>query len=70
VPPQIVAKAKRIVAERPGHTELVSLDLLAKELEVGVLERVDVAVRQHIRGTEPRSIDQLAREFGIHERTL
>lgn len=34
VPQYIVAKAKRIVAERPQHTELVSLDQLAKELGV------------------------------------
>ena len=36
----------------------------------GVLERVDVAVRQHTRDSELCSLDQLAREFGVHERTL
>jgi DNA-binding transcriptional regulator YiaG len=37
VPPHIVVAAQRIIAERPRQTELVSLDLLAKEL--GVHER-------------------------------
>jgi hypothetical protein len=37
----------------------------------GVLERVDVAVRQqHTRDSELCSLDQLAREFSVHERTL
>jgi len=36
----------------------------------GVLERVDVAVRQRTRDSEPCSLDHLAREFGVHERTL
>jgi DNA-binding transcriptional regulator YiaG len=35
-----------------------------------VLERVDVAVRQHTRDSELCSLDHLAREFGVHERTL
>ena len=37
VPPRVVAKAKRVVADRPRQTELLSLDVLAREL--GVHER-------------------------------
>jgi DNA-binding transcriptional regulator YiaG len=41
VPPRVVAKAKRVVADRPRQTELLSLDVLAREL--GVHERTSRA---------------------------
>ena len=35
-----------------------------------VLQRTQVATREHARNTEPLSLDQLARELGVHQRTL
>jgi len=41
-----------------------------RPIPCGVIERVTVSLTEHARDTEPLSLDQLASEFGIHQRTL
>ena len=41
-----------------------------RRIPLHVLQRVTVAVGEHARNTEPLSLDQLARELGVHQRTL
>ena len=41
-----------------------------RPIPCGVIERVTVSLTEHVRDTEPLSLDQLASELCVHERTL
>jgi len=41
-----------------------------RPIPCGVIERVTVSLTEHVRDTEPLSLDQLASESCVHERTL